>query len=310
MKGYSVFYMGKENFEIREHEIEDVKDDEVMVKSLANGVCMWEASLYAGIEKLPENSIIGHEGIGIVVEKGKNVKSVKEGDYVVCFKWSLYQKIKEKDIKKFSIKIDDPAKYIVEPVACVLNALYFYDVSPGDKIALIGAGFMGLLNLQGLAGFPVNEIVVFDIKEYNLQLAKEYGATEIINIKNGFDIEKYRNRFDIVIECAGVQETLNLSEEIINKAGKLAIFSWHHGKRFVNAGLWHSKGLHILNPSPVMGIKRNVDNFEKSIKLLENGKFNLEKLITHRFSVKEIDRALKTAVEKPDGCIKVVLLFD
>ena len=302
--------MGKEKFEIREHEIEDVKDDEVMIKCLVNGVCMWEASLYSGVEKLPKNSIIGHEGIGIVVKKGKNVKSVKEGDYVVCFKWSLYQKVKEKDIKKFSIKIDDPAKYIVEPVACVLNALYFYDISPGDKIALIGAGFMGLLNLQGLAGFPVSEIVVFDIKEYNLQLAKEYGATEIINIKNGFDIEKYRNRFDIVIECAGVQETLNLSEEIINKAGKLVLFSWHHGKRTVNASLWHSKGLHVLNPSPVMGIKRNVDNFEKSIELLENGKFNLEKLITHRFSVKEIDKAMRTAVEKPEGCIKVVLLFD
>jgi len=302
--------MDKEKFEIREHEIEDVKNDEVMIKCLANGICMWESSLFAGIEKLPENSIIGHEGIGVVVEKGKEVKNIKEGDYVVCFNWSLYQKMKEKDVKKFSIKVDDPAKYIVEPVACVLNAINFYSVSPGDKIALIGAGFMGLLNLQGLSGFPVEEIVVFDIKEYNLKLAEEYGATETVNIKKGFDIEKYRNRFDIVIECAGVQEALNLAEEIINKAGKLAIFSWHHGERTVNAGLWHSKGLHILNPSPVMGIKRNMDNFERGIKLLENRKFNLEKLITHRFSVKEIDKAMRTTLEKPEGYIKAVLLFE
>ncbi|MCM8784912.1 MAG: alcohol dehydrogenase catalytic domain-containing protein [Candidatus Omnitrophica bacterium] len=310
MRNFSVFYIEKGRFEIKEHEIEKLKEDEVLVKCLANGVCMWEASLYAGIEKLPKNSIIGHEGIGIVVEKGKNVKKVKKDDYVVCYKWSLYQKLKEDEIKKFSIKIDDPSKYIVEPVACVINALQFYEIIPGDKLALIGAGFMGLLNLQGLSGYPIEEIAVFDVKDYNLKLANEFGATEIINVKDKFEIEKFKNRFDFVIECAGSQKAINLAEEIVNKCGKIAFFSWHHEKRIINPSLWHTKGLIVLNPSPVIGIKRNIDNFDRAIKLLENKKFNLEKLVTHRFSVNEIDNAMKLAIEKPEGCIKVILIFD
>ncbi|MGB9677308.1 MAG: hypothetical protein ACPLZ9_01705, partial [Candidatus Ratteibacteria bacterium] len=166
-----------------------------------------------------------------------------------------------------------------------------------------------------LADLYLNNYSKVNKKSYRRDITSIKNLNTFFNGKyvyeiTGIDIENYKNRFDIVIECAGVESTLNLAEEIVNKAGKIAIFSWHHGKRIINANLWHSKGLHILNPSPVMGIKRNVDNFEKGIKLLESGKFNLEKLITHRFPVKEIDKAMKTAIEKPEGVIKVVLIFD
>lgn len=309
----TVYYYGKGDFRLKEEKVKDPQVDEVQIKTLANGICMYEVSLYTGIEKSKEGSVIGHEGIGVVVKVGKNVKSVKEGDYVVCNNWRSIQNLKEEDVVKFNIKPEDPSLYIAEPVECVVNALRFYQIKPGDRVLLIGAGFMGLLNLEGICKYPVEEIVVMDIKEYNLKIAEKLGATEILNVKEDKE-EKVKklaeNPFDIIVECAGVEETIEIATNLVKTGGKIVLFAWHHGYRKVNAGLWHTKGLTILNTSPLMGINlKKWENRKIAVRLLENGTFDLSPLITHKFPVEKIKEAMEISSKRPEGFIKSVILF-
>lgn len=315
MKNLKVYCLGKGKIEIDEEPIIEPKEDEVLIRCLANGICMAEISLFAGLEKVGEKSqsLMGHEGFGIIEKKGKNVTNVKEGDYVVSWKWNTYEIQKAEDLKKFNIKkVDDPSLYVVEPPSCVVNAYQFYEIIPGDKVLLLGVGFMGLLNLQLVSHAPVGEIFVADINPNNLKLAKEYGATKVFNLANEEDkkeLEKYKNYFDLVIESAGAEATIQVAGEYARPAGTIGIFAWHHIERNVNLGKWHVKGLKVLNPSPVMGENRKIDNFGRAITLVENKVFNLEKLVTHRFRVEDTEKALKTCIERPSNYIKAVLLF-
>jgi threonine dehydrogenase-like Zn-dependent dehydrogenase len=61
--------------------------------------------------------------------------------------------------------------HLAEPVECVVRAIDSYGIVPGDRVLVLGTGFMGLLNVQGLARCPLSELVVADLKPRNLELA-------------------------------------------------------------------------------------------------------------------------------------------
>lgn len=311
VKSLNVYLVDMRKVEVREEKIKDPSPDEVQVRCLANGICMGEVSLFVGWEPSQLPRKLGHEGIGIVVKVGRDVKGINEGDYVVCWTWDTYQNIKASQVRKFSAVPEDPAIYLAEPVACVINALYAYDITPGDRVLLIGAGFMGLLNLQALGRYPLAELAVAEVRQRNIELAAQFGATSVFNVSAGDDVleDLKRTPFDLVIEAAGAAETIQSAAEFVRPGGRLAIFAWHHHPRMVDLGIWHLRGLKVLNTSPMMGIDRNVDNMARAVKLLERCYFNMRMLITHRHHVTQVQEALELAAERPEGYIKGVIMF-
>jgi len=314
MKTERILLTAERTVEVQEIDIPDIDDDEILVECIANGICMLEVSLFTGTENFGYPNPIGHEGIGRAVKCGKNVKTAKEGDYLTCHNWTRHQIVRGNRAVVFKNPPEDPATTIVEPVSCIANALYSYNIMSGDRVLLLGAGYMGLLNVIGLAHSPISELIVTDVREKSLQLAKKLGATHTINTgtdEGCAELEELRsNPFDLVVECAGVQATMDQATRLTRRGGRLAIFSWHHQPRSVNLGAWHGGGFTVVNSSPMISTDRSINNMERAVRLIECGMFDQTQLVTHRHSYQDAQEALELAAERRDDYVKGVLLFD
>jgi len=312
MQGRAAFITGPYTVEIREVEVPDPGPDQVQVQCVANGICMAEVSVFTGAEpRYPAPA--GHEGVGIVTKVGREVKDLKEGDWVATGRWATVENLPAAGLARLSRPPADPATFLIEPCSCIVTALYSYDLTAGDRVLILGAGFMGLLNVQALAHSPLAELVVSDVKAHNLALAQEFGATEVINAATADGQvrleELQRQPFDLVVEAAGVEETIQMAGSLTRSGGRLAIFAWHHTPRTVDMGLWHTRGLKVLNSAPGIGRDHNVNKMQRAVALLERGVFNLDRLVTHRHAFSEVREALELAAERPEGYVKGVLLF-
>lgn len=113
---------------------------------------------------------------------------------------------------------------------------------------------------------------------------------------------------DVVIEASGTPGTLNLATKLVCKGGKLVVFGYHAEDEVLPTGEWYVKGLKILNTSLSFSTNFGKDFFD-AVKLLKKGMFDQRQLITHRFSLEDIEEAFKTASEKPINYIKGVVTF-
>jgi len=314
MKALAVHFLKPGKAEIRETQVKDPAPHQVQVKCVANGICMAEVSLFTGAEKRPYPFIPGHEGVAVVTKVGKEVKHLKAGDYVPSFNWSTAENIDASRLQRFAVPPSNVAAAIVEPVSCIVSAWYSYNMAVGDRVLLIGAGYMGLLNVQALARSPIAELVVVDVKQRNLDLARKFGATEVI--QSGTPAGEARleelkqRRFDLVVECAGVESTISLAGECVRTGGRLGIFAWHHVPRPIDLGLWHMRGVTVLNCSPMIGTDCSVNSFERAIRLLEAGVIRQDELITHQHPVTDVQKAMELSANRGTDYVKGVLLFD
>jgi threonine dehydrogenase-like Zn-dependent dehydrogenase len=314
MRVATAYLTAPRRIEVRESDLPDPARDEVQVACRANGICMAEVSIYSGAERGFYPHAAGHEGIGVVTKAGRDVEGLAEGDWVHCRRWSTAENLKAEELTPYHPPPGDPPAFIAEPVSCACVALDAYAVAPGDRVLLMGAGYMGLLNVQALARSPAAEIVVTDLKEPNLALAREYGATETVRVgtpEGDAALDRLRVKpFDLVIEAAGAESALRQAASLVRKGGRLAVFSWHHEPRTVDFGEWHVKGLTALNAGPMIGTDRGIDYFERAIRLLSRGVFDQSRLVTHRHPFSRLEEALELALERPPDYIKGVLVFD
>ena len=312
MKAQAIYFPEARVAEVREVEVPDPADNEIQIATVANGICMFEVSIFTGTEPSYLGNQQGHEGVGVVTKVGKDVKTFKEGDYAACSRWATVQN-HDTGVAKLAGRPADPSIFLIEPVACIVIALRSYDITPGDRVLVQGAGFMGLLNVQGLAKCPLRDLVVADVKQANLDLARAYGATETINSAT----EEGRARlteleaqpFDLVVECAGVAATIEGAGKLTRRGGRLAIFAWHHAPRTLDLGFGHMRGLKVLNCAPGIGADYKFDNMQRAVWLLERGVFDLSRLVTHRHHFSDAQAAMDIAVARTGDYIKGVLEF-
>ena len=262
MKTKALWVTAPERIEVREAELPAPKYDELQVHTRAVGICAWDSYLYRGMSAPgPIPYRLGHEGVGIVTAMGEGVKGFKVGDGI--FVGTGGDEMMAED---FNVRYDcaakipegetDYIKWVGEPAVCVVNLLQKADIQPGDSIALIGAGYMGLLTLQGLRGTPYGELTVFDINEDNLKVAREYFPEGCYNTgtpegQAKIDEIKARGGVNVVIEFAAAEATFKLANELTaGVGGKLVFGAWHRGERAIDGNRWHTTGLTVLNVAP------------------------------------------------------------
>jgi threonine dehydrogenase-like Zn-dependent dehydrogenase len=313
LKGYEIVFPGLRQTEIRPIVLEDPGHGEVQVRTLANGICMFEVSLFTGAEPTKFPREVGHEGIGVVEKVGKGVTRLKEGDIVTCGKWRTAQNAPASSAHRIPRLPADPGTFLVEPANCVVIAVRSYDLVPGDRVLVLGAGYMGLLNVQLLAHCPLAELIVADVKPRNLQLAREFGATEIVDPGSSSGQARLKALqevpLDLVVEAAGAAATLSQATELVRPGGKLGIFAWHHALRSVDLSVWHTRGLRVMNCAPNIGRDRNEETWERAIRLIARGTFDMTPLVTHRHPADDVQAAMELAAERPSDYIKGVLSF-
>jgi len=313
MKTEALRLVGPGKMDIVQIDVSDPGPREVMIEVKANGICRGDIALFTGELNYGYPFFHGHEPAGVVVRTGSDVTGLEPGDKVACLGSPSYRRhivTPVGQVAKIPDQSGDLALWVVEPVACAVNGAQSSGSRLGDKVALLGCGYMGLLVLQSLPRESFGRLIVSDPDPDRLALARSFGATEAYDPRSTdlAAMAKEIKGFDLVIEASGVKGTISTATEMVRTGGTLNIFGWHPGEEMVPTHQWHYKGLKVLNTAPMF-----VENFgvffRAAIALMGTGRLDQTQLITHRFPVEEAETALDVAANKKDGYIKGVILF-
>ena len=162
-------------------------------------------------------------------------------------------------------------------------------VKPGDTIAIVGAGPIGMSALLTAQFYSPARIFMIDIDDSRLQLAKKFGATDTINSSAEDAVKRImaetKDGVDVVIEAVGVPATFDICQRVIRPGGHLANVGVH-GKS-VDLQI---QDLWIRNITITMGLV-NTDTTPMLLKTVLSGKIDPNKLITHHFKLDEVMKA-------------------
>jgi 2-desacetyl-2-hydroxyethyl bacteriochlorophyllide A dehydrogenase len=305
--------------EIRVHECEFRKPsaEEVRVRIEGCGVCASNLPLWEGkpwFEYPLEPGAPGHEAWGRIDAMGTGVADFVPGDRVAMLSSHAFA---EYDFARASEVVHLPASleaspFPVEPLGCAMNIFKRARIKPGQTVAIVGIGFLGLLLTQ-LAANAGAKVLALSRRRSSLELAEEFGATATIELGNERDVLQVAGEFtqgrgcDCVIEAVGSQESLDLSTGLTSERGRLVIAGYHQdGPRQVNMQLWNWRGLDVINAHE-RDSQVYVAGMREAIAAVEKGVIDPRPLYTHTFTLEELPRAFQTMENSPEGFIKALI---
>jgi len=166
-------------------------------------------------------------------------------------------------------------------------------VKPGDTVALVGAGPVGLAALLTTQFYAPAQLIVIDLDDNRLEVAKQFGATTVINSTDGKAVEKVMaltagKGVDVAIEAVGLPSTFDVCQGIIGAGGHIANIGVH--------GVSVNLHLEKLWSQNITITTRLVDAVTTPLllKTVLAGKLKPQQLITHRFTLDEIIQAYDT----------------
>ena len=316
-------------------------DNEILIKNRYVGLCHSDLPPYLGIgctgfnkngyhvmlTNIPYPFELGHEPLGVVVDKGKSVTKYALGDTVSGMTYNAFADHFIVDADNAFQKVNpDPMRYpIAEPLMCIANIARIAQPEFGDTVAVIGCGYMGLLALMALRAENLKELVAIDIKDERLALAQKYGATKIINSTKE-DVEDAAFRysggtlFDIVIEISGSLRGFDTALSVIRLADRVG----HRGRGKILLPSVYGKeekwsirtGWNMMLKSPVMHVAHPryaidvIDTMRRGVEMYDKGVLKQDELITHRVPFAEISRGFEILESGDPSYIKGVIVFD
>lgn len=198
---------------VEERPIPDVGPGEILVKTVACGLCGGETMEWYLAPRAPK--VLGHEPVGIVAKVGSGVKRFKEGDrvfvhhhvacmschfcnrgyYTMCEHFSQtnifpggfaeYFKVPAENAQLDAYILPDEVSFeegtMIEPLGCALRGFMNTHIHPGDTIAIIGVGFMGMGFVKLAQLFPFSRIIALDLNDWRLEQSTLHGATNTIH---------------------------------------------------------------------------------------------------------------------------------
>jgi len=307
-----------------------LKATDAIVRITTTTICGTDLHILKGdVPSVTDGRILGHEGVGIIEEIGTNVIGFHKGDKVLislitscgscrfCKKamyshclnggWLLGNSIDGTQAEYVRIPFADNGLYLLPPdvdeeavamLSCILPTglecgTLKGHVKPGDIVAIIGVGPVGLAALLTVQLYSPAEIIMIGHDDNRLEVARSFGATKVINSADGKATERVmeltqNNGVDVAIEAVGVSETFDICQEIIAPGGHIA-----------NVGV-HGKPveLHLekLWASNITLTTRLVDagSTPMLLKMVQSGRLDPKKLVSHRFELSEILKAYYT----------------
>jgi alcohol dehydrogenase len=317
---------------------------DAIVRITTSTICGTDLHILKGdLPAVTPGRILGHEGIGVVTEVGAAVTTVHPGDRVIiscvtacgkcdyCRKgmysqcrdggWILGNTIDgtqaelvriphaDMSLYHFPAGGDEEALVMLSDILptgfeCgVLNG----QVKPGDTVAIVGAGPIGLAVLLTAQFYSPAAVMMIDLDDNRLRVAKDFGATTLINSADGKAVERVLELtggegVDVAVEAVGMPATFDICQSILAPGGHLA-----------NVGV-HGKPveLHVekLWDRNITLTTRLVDTVTTPmlLKVVGSGKLQPSKLVTHRFALDDVMKAYDTfGNAAKEGALKVIL---
>jgi len=317
MKNHVIEYTGIGNVRLIEKPVRDeLEKEEVLIRVKTCGICMSEIRSFSGKVHSKFPGYAGHEPVGIVEKVHSSVTGIKPGDNVAANFFPAFSEfiiVNERNVFRLPENISDFTLWMVEPAACAVNSVRNTGIEPGDRVVLVGCGYMGLLVLQVLPKNLTFKTVVVDLLEERMKLAMEFGADAAINS----GVPDWQNKVksvlggpaDVVIECTGFPGVLEKAMPLLRVNGLMNIFGWHTYDEPMPLSFWHTSGTRIINTSPSAS-KNWQKDFSDTVNLISAGKIDQKKLITHRYPMSDAQKALDFVSKNRDKALKAVFTLD
>jgi alcohol dehydrogenase len=301
---------------------------DAIVRVDAVTICGTDLHILKGdVPEVTDGRILGHEAVGTIEDVGSGVKNVKVGDRVLvsCITacgacrfcregrfgqclggggWILGHTIDGTQAEYVRVPFADTSTYLVPShttdeeilmLADILPTSYEVGVlngvvRPGDVVAIVGAGPIGLAAILTAKLFSPSHIVAIDLVEARLQAAKNFGADVVVNSTHENPIDVVRQLTgglgaDVSIEAVGTPATFELAADLARPGGHIANIGVHGAPATL-----HLERFWILDLTITMGL---VDTYSTPtlLRLVSSGQLDAAPFITHRFTLDQFEEA-------------------
>ncbi len=321
---------------------------DAIVRITKTTICGTDLHILKGdVPTVTEGRILGHEGVGIVEEVGAGVSDFKPGDHVLiscitscgrcgnCKKgmyshcesgggWILGNLIDGTQAEYVRIPFSDTSLYHIpeksdeEAIVMLSDILptgfecgvLDGEVKPGDTVAIVGAGPIGLATLLTAQFYSPAEVIMIDLDDNRLEVARQFGATRLISSGDGQAVRKVMeltgNRgVDVAIEAVGIPETFDVCQAIVAAGGHIANIGVHGKPVQLNLDKLWAHNITLTT--------RLVDTVSTPmlLKTVTAGKIEPKRLVTHRFALADIMRAYDTFSQAAqEQALKMIIAND
>lgn len=295
-------------------------DDEVRVKIKWVGICGSDLEAFRGTRKpefMSTPTRLGHEVAGVVDEAGKNVHGVKVGDQVTCrYVWGAFAEYIV--CRPFNVKVLPPEfplreTSLIEILPGVIHAAELGMIDQTKNVLITGQGVSGLVLTQVIALYSPKNLVVTDLRERNLELARKYGATHAHRIPSletpTMDVvgNDFPEGFDVVVPCLLEGDGMVDALDALATGGRIVMYgcigTCNEPFDFFKL---HRKRGDIFSTEP----KRDVDMrrfFQTGLEWVLDGLVNTSEMITHTFPLERIQEAFTLRDDKSNDAIHVLI---
>jgi len=316
------------------------KPNEVLIEVKYCGICGSDIHAYHGVHPFIKPPIVlGHEFSGVISELGGDVEELKIGQRVVveplltcgkCLNCKLgyYNRcivmkvIGAQTDGAFAEYISVPAHRViaipdevsfkhgalVEPLAVAVHAVKRAGPLGGLNVAVLGAGPIGLLTASVAKRYGANEVLITDLSDYKLKVAKSLGIDYTVNVKREDPVKVAKEIFghegvDVIFECVGSNPvTIAQAINMARKGATIVVVGVFKEEVPIKVGLIQDRELE-LKGTAVYRFK----DFLDAIELLKRGDVLAGQLISRVFSLRELEKAFKYIEENRDTTIKVLI---
>lgn len=351
MRGFAMLGIGKTGW--IEKQAPECGPLDAICKPLAIAPCTSDVhTVWAGALGDRHDMILGHEAIGEVVEVGALVKDFKPGDKVIIpaitpdwnsleaqggysmhsggmlsgwkfsnFKDGVFGELfhvndADGNLALLPSGMDlASASMLCDMVPTGFHGVELADVQFGDTVVVIGIGPVGLMAVAGASLRGASRIYAVGSRPNCIQIAKEYGATEIVNYREGDIVEQIMEKthgkgVDRIVIAGGDVDTFDQAIRMLKPGGRIGNVNYLGEGDYIKiprvewgCGMGHKTIAGGLMPGGRL-------RMEKLASLIETGKLDTSKLITHTFhGFDKVDEALMLMKDKPKDLIKPVVLM-
>ncbi|MHC5056598.1 MAG: zinc-dependent alcohol dehydrogenase [Planctomycetota bacterium] len=328
----------RETISIEDVPVPKPKPGQVLVEVRATGLCGSDVDGYTGHHPMIKWPIIlGHECSGVIAEVGEGVSGWKPGDevavepffncktcpacirgqYNLCVDLKITGHQVPGSLAEYTIADAEflhrkPANVsfaeaaIAEPVSGSLHAVERTAPRLGDLVVIIGCGTIGSLAMQHCLNKGA-EVLVADVADFKLDVAKELGAHHALNPAKEKLEERVRELTlgigaDRVIEAVGAPETLAQTVKLVRRGGTVMLIGWT-GAQTDSLDLTSV----TLDELTLLGTLGFCNDYPVALKLMSMGKVKVAPIITHRMPLSDVEKGIRMLRDHEPGVWKIAI---
>ena len=314
---------GSQDYRLEECPVPSLGEHDVLIENKYCGICGTDIHQFYGSWELRRGSIPGHEVAGVIRDVGSKVTSFKAGQKVsfdpgitckVCDycrsskhhlcpnRYSVYH-YKGGGFAEFSCVPDNlvyclpeemPLEWgaFLEPASCCVHGINRAAIQPGQSVAVLGGGAIGLILMQLALLSGASKVLVSEPQDGRRVLARQLGASTTINPDTQDPVEAIHDLssggVDVVIESAGLPKTVAQSFDVVRPGGKIVLFGVNNPETRVSFSPYQI----FRNEISIVGSVLSGNAYPRTINLIASEKLRVNSLISHVLPLSSLNEAI------------------